>query len=107
MVAVIWGAAGFTVSTVKVRDRTVLSFPAASIALTKRVWVPFESGAAAVSGETQAFTAVESKWHWKVEPASFEEKPKVGVESPVGPVGPELMLATGGVVSAVKDLKVL
>ena len=46
VVAVIWARPGFTVSTVKVRDRMVLSFPAASMALTKKAWVPFESGAA-------------------------------------------------------------
>ena len=43
-VAVIWGVGGATVSTVKGRDRTALSFPGASIALTKKVWAPFASG---------------------------------------------------------------
>lgn len=36
LVAVIWGGAGGTVSTVKARE-TTLSFPAASIALRKNV----------------------------------------------------------------------
>ena len=106
-VAVIWGVGGATVSTVNDRDRTALSFPGASIALTKKVWVPFASGEPRVNGEGHGMNAWASKRHWKVEPASFEAKEKVGVASLVGPLGPEVMVASGGVVSAVKPLNVL
>ncbi len=108
MVEVIFGVAGARVSTVKDRDRTGLSLPAASIALTKKMWVPLASGEARVNGEAQALRRSTSKRHWKVEPASFEVNLKVGVGSLVRPVaGPAVMLAAGGVVSAVKLLNAL
>jgi hypothetical protein len=43
--------AGASVSTVNDRDTAALSFPGASIALTKKAWVPFESGELRVNGE--------------------------------------------------------
>ena len=56
-----------------------------------------------MNGEPHAEKAWASKWHCKVEPASFEVNEKVGVESLVKlpKLGPEVMLARGGVVSAV------
>jgi hypothetical protein len=99
--------AGATVSTVKDRDRIRLSFPGASIALTEKVWGPSGSGEPRVNGEAHGPKAWASKRHWKVEPASFEVNLKVGVGSLVGPLGPDVMLAWGGVVSAVKPLKVV
>ena len=44
--------------------------------------------------------------HSKVEPASGEVKPKVGVGSLIAApwLGPEMIAATGGVVSALKPL---
>ena len=81
--------AGATVSTVNGRDTTALSFPAASIALTKKVWVP--SGERRGPGERRGARrekAWASKWHWKVEPASFEVNEKVGVASLVSRPGP-------------------
>jgi hypothetical protein len=91
--------------TVKERETTALSFPAASIALTEKLWVPFERREV-VNGELQVLNEFASTRHWKVEPASFEVKEKVGVGSWVTLPwpGPEVMLATGGVVSAVKPL---
>ena len=98
--------AGATVSTVKDRDTTALSFPGASIALTEKVWVPSESGEAGCTASEQGLKAPASKRHAKVEPASFEAKEKVGVGSLVKLpwLGPAVMLASGGVVSAVKPL---
>ncbi len=101
-------AAGGVVSTVKDRDRTSLSFPGASIAWTENVWEPSESGGT-VYVAPQALKASPSVAHWKVEPGSLATNLKVGVRSLVKlpKVGPEVILATGGVVSAVKLLKAL
>ena len=96
-------------STVKDRDTTALSFPGASIALTEKAWEPSGSGAPRVNGDAQAANGAASKRQTKVEPGSFEAKEKVGVGSlmkPPGP-GPPVMLAAGGVVSAVKPVKAL
>jgi hypothetical protein len=104
-VIVVWGA---TVSTVKDRDTTALSFPGASIALAKKVWAPSKSGEPPVNGEAQALKEAASKRHAKVEPGSVEAKEKLGVESlmKLPWPGPEAMLAWGGIVSAVKPRKV-
>ena len=93
----------------KERETTGLSFPGASIALTKKVWAPSASGEPGCSGEVQGMKAPASKRQTKVEPASLEAKEKVGVGSLVKLpwLGPEVMLACGGVVSAVKPLNVL
>ena len=42
---------GGVVSTTNCRDTVALSFPTASIALTKKAWVPSESGVVRVDGE--------------------------------------------------------
>ena len=44
--------------------------------------------------------AAESSWHWNVDPLSLEVNAKVGVLSVVVPVGPELIVVSGAVVSA-------
>ena len=86
-------------------ETTWLSLPGASIAFTEKLWAPLVSDR--VYGEEQVANGLESYRQTKVEPASLEAKEKVGVESfvklPAG--GPPVMLATGGVVSAVKLLK--
>src|SRR6185295_18775938 len=86
---------------VKERETTWLSLPGASIAFTEKVWAPLVSDR--VYGEEQVANGLESYRQTKVEPASLEAKEKVGVGSVVKlpPVGPPVMLATGGVVSAV------
>jgi hypothetical protein len=43
----------------------------------------------AAPGPEHAPNAPASTLHWKVEPASLDAKPKVGVLSFVGPSGPE------------------
>ena len=72
--------AGATVSTVKDRQTIWLSFPGASIALTKKVWGPSES-CGIVYGELQALKGSASKRQTKVEPGSFEANGKLGVGS--------------------------
>ena len=52
-------------------------------------------------GPVQGPKAAESKRHWKLEPASEEEKPKVGVASAVDPEGPESIVVSGAVESSV------
>ena len=76
------------------------------IALMKKAWAPPES-CGSVNGEEQVLKESASPRHSKVEPASFEAKEKVGVGSlmKLPWPGPEVMLATGRVVSAVKPLK--
>ncbi len=92
----VWGA---PVSTVKPCWAGVAStLSAASVARTANVWGPSES-AAVVCSEVQPVKAAPSTLHSNVEPASSEEKPNVGVESAVGPVGPESIVVSGGSVS--------
>ena len=74
--------------------------PAASVARTRKVWDPSERLAYAF-GEEQVAKAPESRLHWKVEPGSLEEKPKLGEGLVVVPVGPEVIVVSGGVVSTV------
>ena len=57
-------------------------------------------------GELQLEKLPESTRHWKLEPASELEKPKVGVESLVAPLGPESIVVFGGVVSPPPPLTV-
>ena len=78
VVPVIDGVPGGWVSTVNERDRTVLTFPGASIALTKKAWPPSVRWPT-VKGELQALNAVCPTWHWKVEPASLETNENRGV----------------------------
>ena len=57
-------------------------FVAWSVARTSKVWGPAGRSLAGVwvlPGPVQGPKAAESKRHWKLEPASEEEKPKVGV----------------------------
>ena len=70
-VIVVWGG---TVSTVKDRDTTALSFPGASIALTEKVWEPSGSGAPRVNGDAHAVKELALNRQTKVEPGSFEAK---------------------------------
>ena len=69
--------------------------------------MPSESGVGRVYGEGHATKGRPVKWHWKVEPASFEAKAKVGVESPVVPTGPAVIVHRGRDESVVKALKVV
>ena len=86
---------GGVVSTVKVRVAGVGSvLPAASVALTSKVWGPSVS-AATVSGLEQAEKASLSTRHSKVAPGS-EENSKLGVGSPVGPGGAGVDCGVGG-----------
>ena len=60
-----------------------------------------------MNGDEQAVKELASNRQTKVEPGSFEAKEKVGVGSLVKLPwpGPPVMLAAGGVVSAVKPVK--
>jgi hypothetical protein len=49
----------------------------------------------------QAAKAPPSSWHCKLEPSSFELKPKLGALSLLGLEGEVVMVALGGVVSTV------
>ena len=95
--------AGGTVSTVKERKAGLGSvLPAESVALTSKVWGPSVS-AARVLGLKQGEKGSVPTRHSKVAPAS-EENSKLGVASPVGPLGPESIVVSGAVVSTVKVL---
>ncbi len=75
------------------------TLPAASVARTETLCEPSAS-AAVVHGLAQLTHEPESTRHWNVEPDSVAEKANVGVLSFVVPVGPELMVVSGAVVSA-------
>jgi hypothetical protein len=91
---------GATVSTVNVRVAGEGSvFPAASVARTETVCEPSLSDGV-VHGLVHVTHAPLSTRHWKVEPLSLELNPNAGVGSLVGPLGPEVMVVCGGVVSA-------
>ena len=100
-VIVVFGA---WVSTVKERVAGVAStLPAGSVARTAKVWAPSESAAVGVwvaPGPLQGAKAAESKRHSKVDPVWVAEKPKVGVESFVGPEGPEVIVVSGATESS-------
>ena len=57
-------------------------------------------------GPLQGAKAEPSIRHWKVEPGSVEEKPNVGVESPVfePAAGPEAIVVSGAAVSTLNEL---
>ena len=97
---------GASVSTVKERVAGVGStLPAGSVARTSKVWAPSASatvGVWAAPGPLQGANTAASKRHSKVDPVSVEEKPKVGVESLVGPEAPEVIVVFGAWVSTVK-----
>ena len=65
--------------------------PAASVALTWKVWEPLAKPVYFL-GEEQALKAALSSLHSKVELASEEEKPNVALFCFVVPEGPELIL---------------
>src|ERR687895_580307 len=91
---------GAAVSTANARLAAPPVLPAASVARTSNVCAPSDN-APVVCGEVQAAKAAASTRHWKLAPASLE-KPNVGVESPVRPVGPESIVVCGAAVSTVK-----
>jgi hypothetical protein len=92
------GVAGTVVSTVKGRRAGVGSlFPAASVAVTSKLWKPSARGAL-VHGELQEAKLAASIRHWKVE-GSLAEKVNVGVGSFVHTDGPESIVVSGGSVS--------
>src|SRR5918999_2167108 len=98
--AVVIVVCGAAVSTVIVRLAGLVSvLPAASVARTSKVWAPSDN-AAVVCGEPQAANAAASTRHWKLAPASLEN-PKVGVESFVSPLGPDVMVVCGPSVSTI------
>ena len=93
---------GSTVSTIQVRAASLAStFPAASVARTRRVCSPWASPVS-VRGEVQACQAPESSLHSKLEPVSFDENPSVAEVDAVGPVGPESIVVSGATVSTVQ-----
>ena len=71
---------------------------ALSVALTSKLWGPSLS-AAVVNGEMQLENAAPSIRHSNVAPNSFDENENVGVSSFVVPVGPAVMIVSGGSVS--------
>jgi hypothetical protein len=92
---------GALVSTVIDRLAGVASaWPAASTARTRNVWAP-DVSVEVVNGEEQVVNAPVSTEHWNVDGVSLDVNANVGVESFVGPLGPELMVVSGGVVSTV------
>jgi hypothetical protein len=72
--------------------------PAASLALTLKVWEPWAKPVYFL-GEEHALKAPLSREHSKVEFASSEEKVNVALFCFMVPEGPESMVVTGGVVS--------
>ena len=89
---------GAFVSTVNERLAGVGStLPAASHARTSNVYAPSAS-AEVVCGETQVANAAAPTRHSKVDAGSLENA-NVGVESLVGPLGPESIVVSGAVAS--------
>ena len=72
--------------------------PAASMALTLKVWEPLAKPVY-VLGEEHSLKAPLSREHSKVEPASEEEKVNVASLLLTVPECPESMVVLGGVVS--------
>ncbi len=88
------------VATVQVRLAGVESvLPEASVALTEKVWEP-SAKPVYCCGEVQLLKAVLSRRHSKVEFASLEENSKVAEVLFTVAEGPEVMVVSGGVVSA-------
>jgi hypothetical protein len=73
--------------------------PAVSVARTAMPCMP-SARALVVHGLVHAAQAPESSRHWNIEPLSLAVKANVGVLSVVVPVGPDVMLVFGAVVSA-------
>jgi hypothetical protein len=92
-------AGGVVVLIVTERVAGVAStLPAASVARTDAVCVPFAS-VLVVHTLVQAAHVAESTRHWNAEPVSVELNAYVGVLSVVVPVGPEVIVVSGAVVS--------
>jgi hypothetical protein len=93
---------GALVSTVIDRLAGVAStWPSPSTARTRKVCAPDES-VEVVNGDEQLVNAPVSTEHWNVDGVSLDENANVGVESFVGPLGPEVIVVSGAVVSTVK-----
>ncbi len=73
--------------------------PAPSVAQTLKLWGPSTSGPTAW-GELQYPARLPSTLHMKVEPASEEVNATLPVLSLVRLAGPEVIVVSGGVVSA-------
>jgi hypothetical protein len=87
---------------VKLRTAGVGSpLPAASMAPTSKLWGPSVKEVR-VFGLGQGVAGPESTLHWKLEPGSLDENAKLGVGSVVGPLGPESIVVSGGMLSTVK-----
>ena len=88
------------VSTVNARLAGVAStLAAASVARTETLCGP-SARAVVVQGLAQLAHAPESSWHWNVDPPSLALNANVGVVSFVDPVGPDVIVVSGAVVSA-------
>ena len=72
--------------------------PAASVARTLKVWEPLVRPLYCF-GEVQLLKGAPSRLHSKVEPDSLEENPKAASVLLTVPVGPEVMVVSGGVLS--------
>ena len=94
---VVLGACVSTVSDRVAGDASV--FPAASLARIETECAP-SARTLVVHGLVHDAHAAESTRHWNVDPLSLAVNAKVGVLSLVGPLGPEPMVVSGGVVSA-------
>jgi hypothetical protein len=96
---VVSGGGAVAVFTVTGRVAGVGSvLPAASVARTATAWSPSGS-AAVVHGLVHDAHAPESTRQANVDPLSLEVKANVGVLSLVVPLGPEVIVVSGGVVS--------
>jgi hypothetical protein len=85
--------------TVQLRlSRVASMLPAASVALTEKVWEPTASLMYCL-GEEHALKAPPSSLHWKVEFASLEEKVNEALFCFMVPEGPNCIVVSGGVVS--------
>jgi hypothetical protein len=89
------------VSTVKLLAAGLESvFPAASVARASKVWVP-KARPVYDFGDEHPDQLEPSRRHSKLEPASEEPLPKSAEVDVMVPEGPEVIVVSGGVVSAV------
>ena len=87
---------GRCVSTSKLRVAGLGSaVPPPSTARTSKVCPPSDSCAVVWGVEHEAKAAVSTR-HSKLEPASLDSNSNAGVASPVVPLGPSVMLVSGG-----------
>ena len=93
---------GATVSTVQVRVASLAStLPAASVARTRKVWLPSASPLSA-RGEVQLCQAPESSLHSNVAASSSESKPTLAEADATVPLGPDSIVVSGATVSTVQ-----